>query len=393
MRPLECKIEFSGWDSPAHFKVGGLADFASGHYPLERMLLDLRCHDAALASEALHSLPWAGFLVDQPEDAPSNRPWLCLDGVGTEVRQGDVLEIQPRVSKAALRYRRGGNGNVLFATERCNSYCVMCSQPPRQVEDDWRVDQLCGLTELIDKDEASLAISGGEPTLLGSGLNRVIEACAGSLPDTAIHVLSNGRRFVDAAYARTFIGIHPNLSWGVPLYGSHYDLHDYVVQSAGAFAETMRGLYALNAARQRIEIRVVLLRPVVKELGLLAKYLYRNLPFVEHVALMGVEPIGFARAHHKDVWMDPVDMGPILLESVEYLARRGLSVSLYNLPLCALPQPLWPYAKRSISDWKQRYLQACQDCSVREQCAGVFAWVTPEWTSRSIAPIKQGVET
>lgn len=324
MRPLECKIQFSGWNAHQLFKIAGLADFADGRYPIERMLLDLRGRDASMDSDALQSLPWAGFLVDRPEDAPSNRPWLLLDVVGTEVGYGDVLEIQPHASKAALRYRRGGNGNVLFATERCNSYCVMCSQPPRQVEDGWRVEQLCGFTELIDKDETSLAISGGEPTLLGEGLNRVIKACAESLPNTAIHVLSNGRKFSDSDYAHTFTGIHPNLSWGVPLYGSHYDLHDYVVQSEGAFAETMRGLYALNAACQRIEIRVVLLRPVVEELKLLSEYLYRNLPFVEHIALMGVEPIGFARAHHEDVWMDPEDMGPDL-------ARK-----------CGVPGPSWP---------------------------------------------------
>ncbi len=392
MRPLECNIESHGWESPGQFKVAGLTEFASGNYPLRRMLLDVRGNDARLVSEALYALPWAGFLVDQAEQAPAHRPWLTLHAGSIQVGNGDVLEIQPRVSKAALRYRRGGNGNVLFATERCNSYCVMCSQPPRQVEDDWRVEQLCNLIELIDKDETSLAISGGEPTLLGSGLNTIINACASSLPDTNVHVLSNGRRFVDAGYARSFTGIHPKLSWGIPLYGSYYGLHDFVVQSAGAFAETMRGLYALNAANQRIEIRVVLLRGVVEGLKHLTEYLYRNVPFVEHIALMGVEPIGFARAHHNNVWMDPEDMGHILLESVEYLTRRGLNVSLYNLPLCTLPRALWPYAKRSISDWKQHYLPACQACSVRNQCAGVFAWITPEWTSRAIAPIKERVE-
>ncbi|MGO4781920.1 His-Xaa-Ser system radical SAM maturase HxsC, partial [Lysobacter sp. 2RAB21] len=78
-------------------------------------------------------------------------------------------------SKIAVRYRRGDNGNVLFATERCNSFCLMCSQPPREVEDSWRIDQLCDLVGLIDKDEPSLAISGGEPTLLGTGLSQVLQ--------------------------------------------------------------------------------------------------------------------------------------------------------------------------------------------------------------------------
>ncbi len=91
--------------------------------------------------------------------------------------------------------------------------------------------------------------------------------------------------------------------WAIPLYGDHYGLHDYVVQSKGAFAETMRGLYALEAAKQRIEIRVVLVKPVVERLPALVRFLYRNLSFVEHVALMGTEPTGFARAHQDELWM------------------------------------------------------------------------------------------
>ncbi|MGO4778911.1 His-Xaa-Ser system radical SAM maturase HxsC, partial [Lysobacter sp. 2RAB21] len=143
-------------------------------------------------------------------------------------------------------------------------------------------------------------------------------------------------------YADSFTGIHPSLTWGVPLYGDHYRLHDYIVQSPGAFAQTLRGLYALHAAGQHIEVRVVLTKPVMERLPDLARYLYRNLPFVEHIALMGTEPIGFAKAHHDELWMDPADMGSTLLDTAQFLSRRGMAVSLYNLPLCTLPEDLWP---------------------------------------------------
>lgn len=119
----------------------------------------------------------------------------------------------------------------------------------------------------------------------------------------------------------------------------------------------------------------------------LARYIWRNLPFVEHVALMGIEPIGFAKAHQADLWADPIDYAHTLTEAVETLAEAGIPVSLYNLPLCALDRSLWPYAVQSISPWKNDYLPACDACAVRSRCGGFFSWITPAWTSRAISPV------
>lgn len=392
MHKLDAKVQLDGWAQPTLLKVATLPEFASGLFPLERMVLDLRDPRVRTAFPTLSRLPWAGFVVNDPEQAPVGRPWVAIPPEKLNAQPGDVIEVVPETSKAALRYRRGANNNILFATERCNSFCLMCSQPPRDIADEWRIRQICALIELIDKNEPSLTITGGEPTLLGSGLNCIIEHCANVLPHTQLHVLSNGRNFGGGVLASSFTGLHPALMWGIPLYGDHYGLHDYVVQSKGAFAETMRGLYALEAAKQRIEIRVVLVKPVVEHLLALVRFLYRNLPFIEHVALMGTEPTGFARAHHDELWIDPADMSAVLAESTDYLTRRDMRVSLYNLPLCTLPRSLWPYARRSISDWKQHYLPACKSCAVRERCGGLFAWVTPEWTSRALKPVLEGEE-
>lgn len=387
MLPLETKAEFSGWEQPVLMKVADPADFAAGALPVERLVLDLRSLTPRAAGTALLELPWGGFLADDSHPLPADRPGLSLLGDPRIVRPGDVVETHPQRGRVAVRYRRGDNANVLFATERCNSYCLMCSQPPRQVADDWRVEQLCELIELIDKTEPSLAISGGEPTLLGDGLVRVIAKCAAELPHTHLHILSNGRRCAEPGFAAQFRDLHPSLSWGIPLYGDHFRLHDYIVQSAGAFAETVRGLYALHAAGQHLEIRVVLVRPAVERLREIIRFIHRNLPFVEHVALMGIEPIGFAKANHEALWIDPADYSELLEEAVGFADRHGLTVSLYNMPLCTTPRALWSFAKRSISNWKQNYLPACESCKVKEHCSGFFSWVTPNWTSRAIAPV------
>ena len=390
--PLRTRSHGGRWEGPRLVKVAGPLEFSSGHFPVERMMLDVRrCTGKWTAGGALHTLPWGGYLGDE-EDATPHHPSISLLDASGSIRHGDVLEIAPDGASVAVRYRRGDTGNVLFATERCNSYCLMCSQPPRQVDDAWRAAHLMEFVELVDRDEPEIAISGGEPTLLGPALAELVARCASTLPSTQVHILSNGRLLAVGGLAKAFEGIHHGLSWGIPLYGDTYTLHDFVVQSTGAFSETLRGLYALHQAKQRIEIRVVLVKPSVERLMELARYIYRNLPFVEHIALMGVEPIGFAKAHRDQLWIDPADAGDTLVRVIEWLAGRGLSVSLYNLPLCVLPPAVWPFARRSISTWKQSYLSACDECAVREQCGGFFRWTTPAWTSRAIRAIRPGGE-
>ena len=386
MLPLETRAELAPSVKASLLKVVGLGDFAQSTIPLERLALDLRDVPTAHVSDALVGLPWGAVLPPIGLNLADAAPAVRLEGPAGLCKAGDVVELNPLQRKVAIRYRRGDTGNVLFATERCNSFCLMCSQPPRQVEDDWRVRHLLDLIDLIDPDEPSLAISGGEPTLLGDGLVDIVTKCAEVLPNTHLHILSNGRLRQPGFHAK-FEGLHPNLCWGIPLYGDHSALHDYVVQSEGAFSETLRGLYALNAANQRVEIRVVLVKPTVERLVQLARYIWRNLPFVEHVALMGIEPIGFAKAHQKELWADPADYASSLSEAVTLLAEGGISVSLYNLPVCALDRSLWPFAVQSISPWKNDYLPACENCSVRNRCGGFFSWVTPAWTSRSVSPI------
>ena len=143
---------------------------------------------------------------------------------------GDVVSIDRRGSVRTL-YRRGSKSNSLFATERCNSLCVMCSQPPRDVDDSGRVEELIRLVDLIDPETEELGITGGEPTLLGKGLLRVIDECRRRLPQTSLHLLSNGRLFSRRDYALALAKVHhPDLMVGVPVYSDVDWQHDYVVQ-------------------------------------------------------------------------------------------------------------------------------------------------------------------
>ena len=332
--------------------------------------------------------PWAGFIADGDLKCETTGG-ITIDRIGTPgvIAPGDVVRLLAGSSRVSVLYRRGSNSNTMLATERCNSFCIMCSQPPREVDDGWLVDEMLETISLVDRDEVQLGISGGEPTLLGDELLLVLDRARRCLPKTDLHILSNGRRFAEEAFARTVCAVrHPNLTWGIPIYSDCPEIHDYIVQAHSAWNETLAGLYNLARYEANVEIRVVVQCANVERLGELAYFIFRNLTFAKHIAFMGLEPMGFAKINYKRVWIDPVDCMDALRDAVFFLANRGMSVSLYNYPLCTVPTELRPFARQSISDWKNSFLPECNGCALRIGCCGFFRSFTGKWISRGIKP-------
>jgi hypothetical protein len=139
-------------------------------------------------------------------------------------------------------------------------------------------------------------------------------------------------------------------------------------QKPRAFDQTVQRLHQLARYEQPVEIRVVVHALTVPRLKHLSEYIYRNLPFAAHVMFMGLELAGFTRPNLNQLWIDPYDQNE-LSAAVEYLAVWGMNVSIYNHQLYVLPQSLWRFARRSISDWKNIYLEPCQRCGARESPA------------------------
>ena len=313
---------------------------------------------------------------------------VVVTGFPQDLMDDSVIRIQKGSTLVSQLYRPQSRSNSLFLTERCNSKCLMCSQPPREDDDSWRIPEIIELIELIDPAEPLLGLTGGEATLLGDGLCKILEACSQFLPTTDLHILTNGRLFLDPASAEAWVSSGAERAiWAVPVYGPDAALHDYIVNSESAFDETMQGLYQLARLQARVEIRIVLVKPLIERLEELSEFIWRRLPFAEHVAFMGLEPMGYAKRNRSLVYADPADYGNTLNKSVAFLANRGMKVSVFNLPLCTLPHSLWPFARKSISDWKNNYLPECDNCVVREFCGGFFASEGVSWRSRAIKPI------
>lgn len=279
------------------------------------------------------------------------------------------------------------NDNALFTTAMCSNRCLMCCQPPttrNDIEKLW--ERNIYLIDTAPKGLSSIGITGGEPTLLGDRFFELIRYIRLTLPDTEIHVLSNGRAFSSMSFSQQLGEIgHEMILLGIPLHSDNQLDHDLIAGSVGAYTETLQGLYNLARWSFNIELRVVLTKLNYQRLPQLAHFIYRNLPFVKYISLMGLEYTGYTIKNADQVWIEPVEMINQLSEATLFLASTGLNVSIFNLPLCVLPMNLWTYARKSISDWKNCFSPFCDECKVKSECCGLFA--TSRKQSSNLHPI------
>jgi His-Xaa-Ser system radical SAM maturase HxsC len=251
----------------------------------------------------------------------------------------------------------------------------MCCQPPKRKDD---IDRLfkenLQLVRTAPKELKILGISGGEPSLLGDKLFELLDEIRNSLPDTGIHLLSNGRAFANRDFTHRLKQVAGDkVCVGVPFHSDYPGDHDLIAGAKGAYEETILGLYTLASEGIEIELRVVINRLNYVRLPQMSEFINKNLPFVNWVAFMGMEKTGLAVRNLNKIWIEPIEYIPKLTEAVQRLYDWDIDVAIYNIPLCLLPNKYHQFAEQSISDWKVRYQPFCEGCALKEKCCGLFA--------------------
>ena len=88
---------------------------------------------------------------------------------------------------------------------------------------------------------------------------------------------------------------------------------------------------------------------------------------------MGLEITGFTRANLDILWIDPYKYRDRLSEAVGMLNGYGMKASVYNHQLCVVSQDVERNYRKSISDWKNEFLESCAPCSRKCECGGFFS--------------------
>ena len=300
---------------------------------------------------------------------------------------GDVILCIPEASRVQRLYRANSTNNTFLFTERCDQMCAMCSQPPRSSIDEWRFPHFKKTIELCDP-HSIIGISGGEPTLYKHVLFEILINTIEKRPDVKIHILTNGQHFDDDDL-QTLETINEGLEvlWGIPLYSYNSENHDEIVGKTGAFKVLMENLFKVGSAKTPIELRTVLTKKNALDLPELANFITKHIPFINKWVIMAMEPIGFAKANKDELFFDHSVAKFPIQHALDIARLNGLTVQLYNFPMCTVDEGYREYCTQSISDWKNKYLDECSTCLKKDVCCGFFEWYTDDWKWSEIKAI------
>lgn len=206
----------------------------------------------------------------------------------------------------------------------------------------------------------------------------LIERVGTRRPDLGFHILSNGQHFGREHVDRLRNPVFNNVAWGIPLYSSDPARHDQIVGKPGAFERLLDSFCHLMKAGASLELRTVLMSGNVTGLPRLATFIARNLPFIEQWSIMDLENAGFARKRFDELRFDVLKDFRDVAVALDVATIFDISARLFNFPLCFIPHAYRRFAVASISDWKQRFADACDVCSAKPDCSGFFEWQPAE---------------
>jgi His-Xaa-Ser system radical SAM maturase HxsC len=301
------------------------------------------------------------------------------------LQEGDIVLISPDGNINVL-WEHSSFQNALLLTESCDCRCLMCPQPPQHHDDNMVHLSMQILDMLRPREVSAICLTGGEPTLNKDAFISVLQKIAEKFPKTSVSILTNAKNLADFEYAKQCVLAAPADSlFCVSLHADNDRDHDAIVGMPGSFQKTVKGIINLAKLRAQIELRFVVNLVNASRMTSFGDFVFRNFPFVAHVAFMAMEIRGLAVQNMDAIWIDPADYGETITKAADQLHRTGMATSIYNMPLCLLPQEGWPLARRSISAWKNDFLPICDVCLMKSECAGIFTSSVHQ--SDSIRPI------
>jgi len=174
-------------------------------------------------------------------------------------------------------------------TYRCDSACLFCAADlgPNTTARQITFKEFASLVKKFPRDSRTrVTINGGEPALHHE-LVKFLRFLKRRHNQTDL--FTNGRKLSSPSFAK-LIGDSLGGTILIPLYGSRPEIHDAFTGVKGSWAQTVRGIrniYGLKTHRRqlRLHLKLLFIRPLLKENLEIIKYILRTFPKVDIISL------------------------------------------------------------------------------------------------------------
>jgi MoaA/NifB/PqqE/SkfB family radical SAM enzyme len=280
------------------------------------------------------------------------------------------------------------NIGYIQVVRHCNHFCGFCSNPTTPYTHTFETMKVL-VDDLRDRGYFGVILTGGEPTL-----HPELPRIAAYASEQGLHVrmITNGWRLSDDAFAKDMADAGLRL-----VHVSVYSVRPEVEARLRGLPDTLpRAFRAMeNAHKYGIEVNVncVINRLNADHLDENVRHYLEHHPYIRHFVWNNLDPsMGRAEVNQDEFTPTLASFEVSLHRALTLLHRSGRSFRVEKVPLCYMTDFAWASTetrkivkgeerivhfldhKQTVrqTDWGHEYAEACDVCSLRTICGGLF---------------------
>ncbi|MGM0575883.1 MAG: radical SAM protein [Myxococcota bacterium] len=280
------------------------------------------------------------------------------------------------------------NIGYIQVVRHCNHFCGFCSNPTTPYVHTF--ETVAALADdLAEQGYFGVILTGGEPTLHPE-LPRIVAYCR----DLGLHVrmITNGHRLADEAFARD-LGEAGLQLVHVSVYSTRPEVEERLRGLPRTLERAVAGIDHAHRHGITVNINSVINRMNADHLDESVAYWLEHHPYIPHFVWNNLDPsMGRAEVNQDRFVPRLADFEASLKRALDLLYRSGRTFRVEKVPLCYMTEYAWASTEtRKIikgedrlifyldemqavrqAEWGHIYSEACDSCSLRSICAGLF---------------------
>lgn len=280
------------------------------------------------------------------------------------------------------------NIGYIQVVRHCNHFCGFCSNPTTPYVHTFDTMKVL-VDDFVRRQYFGVILTGGEPTLHPE-LPRI--AAYASAQGLHVRMITNGTRLADPEFARAVAEAGVKI-----VHVSVYSVRPEVEEVLRGTPDTLEKAFAAvrHAHENGIEINI---NCVINKLN--ADHLHENIeywirehPYIRHFVWNNLDPsMGRAEVNQAKFTPRLADFEVSLQKALQRLQSTGRTFRVEKVPLCYMTEFAWASTetrkivkgeerivhfldkKQTVrqTDWEHIYSDACDHCSLRPICGGLF---------------------
>ena len=273
----------------------------------------------------------------------------------------------------------------------CNERCRCCPLVHKNDREKFiSLDRLLQeADQMVSYGVTDVTLSGGEPTLHPDIL-QLVKYFHGK--GISVHILSNGERFSDTAFADEFLKLSTNgdVTVTTTFHSWNAAEHEYQNGSQGSFLRSLNGLKYLDRNGLQVSIKHCITKNNYRCLPTYVRFVLESFSSQAEIQLWGIDLFGLERKFAQENFVNFQLIKPYIQEAIDVFEAsersRKQTLNINNLPLCMCDCYYWRYftppEKDSYVDHNNegRTLKAnsgpisihCKECLFRSMCMGAY---------------------